>query len=112
MTCGFSHDASTGDFANDGDTDIYACNLLLVNDGQANFVIHPDLDFNLQQLYGNPMSSLMVDLNNDNFDDLVWNFDNRWNFEDNQDEGFVLLSNGTDAINSWSLLPLLLVLLE
>ena len=107
MACGFSHDASTGDFDNDGDHDIYACNLLLVNDGEANFAIHPDLGFNLQQSYGNPMSSLMVDLNNDDYDDLVfWNFDNRWNFEENQEEGFILLSNGTDTISSWALIPL------
>ena len=27
--CGFSHDASGGDFDNDGDIDIFACNILL-----------------------------------------------------------------------------------
>ena len=27
--CGFSHDASGGDFDNDGDIDIFACNILI-----------------------------------------------------------------------------------
>ncbi len=103
--CGFSHDASTGDFDNDGDYDIFACNLLLVNDGLGNFVIHEYLDFNLQQAYGNPMSSLIVDLNNDDFDDLVfWNFDNRPSSI--PEEGFVLVSNGTANINNWTLIEL------
>tara|TARA_B100002052_G_scaffold37093_1_gene29166 strand:+ start:18832 stop:20634 length:1803 start_codon:yes stop_codon:yes gene_type:complete len=103
--CGFSHDASTGDFDNDGDYDVFACNLLLVNDGFGNFVIQEDLDFTLQQAYGNPMSSLMVDLNNDNYDDLVfWNFDNRPNTM--PEEGFVLISNGTAEIGNWTLIEL------
>ena len=50
------------------------------------------------------MSSLMVDINNDEYDDLIfWNFDNRWNFENNPHEGFVVLSNGTSNINEWQL---------
>jgi|TARA_B100000482_G_scaffold172177_1_gene139462 hypothetical protein len=50
------------------------------------------------------MSSLMVDINNDEYDDLIfWNFDNRWNFENNPHEGFVVLSNGTSNINEWEL---------
>ena len=103
--CGFSHDASGGDFDNDGDIDIFACNILLVNDGSANFAFHETLGRNLQFSYGNPMSSLMVDLNNDAYDDLVfWNFDNRP--EDFSEEGFVLLSNGTADLNNWILLEL------
>ena len=103
--CGFSHDASTGDFDNDGDYDVFACNLLLVNDGLGNFVIHEDLDFNLQQAYGNPMSSLIVDLNNDDYDDLVfWNFDNRPNSI--SEEGFALVSDGSANIDDWTLIEL------
>jgi len=103
--CGFSHDASTGDFDNDGDYDIFACNLLLVNDGLGNFVIHQDLDFNLQQAYGNPMSSLIVDLNNDDYADLVfWNFDNRPNSI--SEEGFALVSDGTANVDNWTLVEL------
>ena len=103
--CGFSHDASTGDFDNDGDYDIFACNLLLVNDGLGNFEIHQDLDFNLQQAYGNPMSSLIVDLNNDNYADLVfWNFDNRPNSI--PEEGFALVSDGTANVDNWTLVEL------
>ena len=102
--CGFSHDASAGDFDNDGDIDIYACNILLVNDGLGFFTFEANLDRNLQFQYGNPMSSLMVDINNDEYDDLIfWNFDNRWNFENNPHEGHIVLSNGTSNINEWEL---------
>jgi hypothetical protein len=103
MLCGFAHDASAGDPDNDGDIDIYACNVLLVNDGIGNFSIHPYINFNWQinNQYGNPMSSLMVDLNNDDYDDLVfWNFDNR-QFWSDADEGYILLSNGSADIQSW-----------
>ena len=90
--CGFSHDASAGDFDNDGDIDIYACNILLVNDGLGFFTFEANLDRNLQFQYGNPMSSLMVDINNDEYDDLIfWNFDNRWSFENNPHEGHIVL---------------------
>ena len=103
MLCSFAHDASAGDPDNDGDIDIYACNVLLINDGLGNFSIHPYINFNWQinNQYGNPMSSLMVDLNNDDYDDLVfWNFDNR-QFWSDADEGYILLSNGTADIQSW-----------
>ena len=33
--CGFAHDASAGDFDGDGDFDIYACNILHVNNQRA-----------------------------------------------------------------------------
>ena len=105
--CGFSHDTSSGDFDNDGDIDIFACNILLVNDGIGNFAFHDYLGMNLQFSYGNPMSSLVVDLNNDDYDDLVfWNFDNRGNFENNPEEGFVYLSNGTANLENWALIAL------
>ena len=103
MLCSFAHDASAGDPDNDGDIDIYACNILLINDGIGNFSIHPYINFNWQinNQYGNPMSSLMVDLNNDDYDDLVfWNFDNR-QFWSDADEGYILLSNGSADIQSW-----------
>ena len=103
MLCGFAHDASAGDPDNDGDIDIYACNVLLINDGIGNFSIHPYINFTWQinNQYGNPMSSLIVDLNNDDFDDLVfWNFDNR-QFWSDADEGYILLSNGSADIQSW-----------
>ena len=108
MLCGFAHDASAGDPDNDGDIDIYACNVLLINDGIGNFSIHPYINFNWQinNQYGNPMSSLMVDLNNDDYDDLVfWNFDNR-QFWSDADEGYILLSNGSADIQSWKKMAL------
>ena len=105
--CGFSHDSSSGDFDNDGDIDIFACNILLVNDGLGNFSFHDYLERNHQFAYGNPMSSLVVDLNNDDFDDLVfWNFDNRWNFENLPEDGFVFLSDGTANLENWTLTEL------
>ena len=62
MLCGFAHDASAGDPDNDGDIDIYACNVLLINDGIGNFSIHPYINFTWQinNQYGNPMSSLIA----------------------------------------------------
>ena len=48
------------------------------------------------------MSSLMTDLNNDGFDDILfWNFDNRGSWSD-ADEGYILLSNNSRNINEWS----------
>ena len=103
MLCGFAHDASAGDPDNDGDIDIYACNVLLINDGIGNFSIHPYINFTWQinNQYGNPMSSLIVDLNNDDYDVLVfWNIVNR-QFWSDADEGYILLSNGSADIQSW-----------
>ena len=103
--CNFSHDASIGDFDNDNDIDIFACNILLVNDGTGNFSFEEYLGSSFQINYGNPMSSLLVDLNNDSFDDLVfWNFDNRP--ENFTEEGFAYLSNGTSDISNWILVEL------
>ena len=104
MLCSFAHDASTGDPDGDGDADIYACNVLLINDGQGNFEIHPYINFewSINNKYGNPMSSLVVDLNNDKYDDLVfWNFDNRQHWSD-ANEGYILLSNQTSNIENWN----------
>ena len=103
MLCGFAHDASAGDVDGDGDIDIYACNILMINNGEGQFNIHPYINFNWQQenKYGNPMSSLVEDLNNDGFDDLLfWNFDNRSNWTDS-DEGYILLSNDSSNIENW-----------
>jgi hypothetical protein len=103
MLCGFAHDASAGDPDGDGDIDIYACNILLVNDGNAHFTIHPFLNLSWQQSnnYTNPMSSLVVDLNNDGFDELIfWNMDNRTNWQDTN-EGYILLSNNSSEIQDW-----------
>ena len=74
MLSSFAHDASAGDPDGDSDADIYACNVLLINDGQGNFEIHPYINFewSINNKYGNPMSSLVVDLNNDKYDDLVF----------------------------------------
>ena len=105
--CGFAHEASGGDFDADGDFDIYACNILLVNDGLGQFSIHEYINIEWYQSYMSPMSSLVTDLNNDDFDDLLfWNFDNRFLFESQPEEGTILLSNGTDEISSWLKLDL------
>ena len=42
--CRFAHDASGGDPDGDGDIDLFACNMLLVNDGEGRFTIHPYLN--------------------------------------------------------------------
>jgi len=106
--CNFAHDASSGDPDSDGDIDIFACNILNINDGKGNFTIHEyiNLDWQRKNQYGNPMSSLLVDLNNDSFDDIVfWNFDNRSSWS-NKDEGYILLSNNSSNIQSWSKISL------
>lgn len=108
--CGFAHDASFGDPDGDGDLDIYACNILNINDGDGNFKIHEYINmswsFDAMNQYGNPMASLLVDLNNDSFDDIVfWNFDNREWWSD-AEEGYILLSNGTKTIQNWEQISL------
>ncbi len=106
--CNFAHDASAGDPDGDGDTDVYACNILNINDGNGNFVMHEyiNLEWQRENKYGNPMSSLMIDLNNDSFDDIIfWNFDNRSTWSD-VDEGYILLSNNSSDIKNWSRLVL------
>ena len=106
--CGFAHDASAGDPDADGDIDIFACNILNINDGNGNFTTHEfiNLDWQRQNQYGNPMSSLMTDLNNDSFDDIIfWNFDNRSSWS-SADEGYILLSDNSPNIENWSKIPL------
>ena len=106
--CNFAHDASAGDPDGDGDTDVYACNILNINDGNGNFVMHEyiNLEWQRENKYGNPMSSLMTDLNNDSFDDIIfWNFDNRSTWSD-VNEGYILLSNNSSDIKNWSRLVL------
>ena len=106
--CNFAHDASSGDPDGDGDIDIFACNILNINDGLGNFNMHDyiNLEWQRNNQYGNPMSSLMVDLNNDNYDDILfWNFDNRSNWSSAQ-EGYILLSNNSADISSWDLIIL------
>ena len=47
------------------------------------------------------MTSLLADLNNDTFDDIIfWNFDNRSSWSDS-DEGYILLSNNSSEIKNW-----------
>ena len=100
--CRFAHDASGGDPDGDGDVDLFACNMLLVNDGVGRFTIHPHLNLDWHYKYANPMSSLLADLNNDGFDDIIfWNFNNRQKFDLLPEEGFVLLSDGTKEIQNW-----------
>ncbi len=106
--CNFAHDASSGDPDGDGDIDIFACNILNINDGLGNFNMHDyiNLEWQRNNHYGNPMSSLMVDLNNDNYDDILfWNFDNRSNWSSAQ-EGYILLSNNSADISLWDLVIL------
>ena len=42
------HDASAGDIDNDGDIDIFACGIVMINDGFGYFHFHPDLNRTLQ----------------------------------------------------------------
>ena len=106
--CNFAHDASVGDPDADGDIDIFACSILNINDGEGNFTMHEyiNLDWQRENQYGNPMSSLLADLNNDSYDDILfWNFDNRSSWS-SADEGYILLSNNSSDIENWSKVPL------
>lgn len=105
--CNFAHDASGGDIDGDGDKDIYACNMLYLNNGLGKFSIHPVINYDWHINYMSPMSSLLTDLNNDGYDDILfWNFDNRYNFDLHPEEGTILLSNGTPDISEWKKLNL------
>jgi hypothetical protein len=105
--CGFAHDASSGDFDNDGDMDIFACNMILVNNGLGEFSIHPFIGIDWYYSHMSPMSSLLTDLNNDGYDDIVfWNFDNRFLFENQPEEGTILLSNNSADVANWQELEL------
>ena len=107
LACGFSHDASSGDPDGDGDMDVFTCNMLLINNGQGNFTIHSYVGLEWNHDHLNPMSSLLTDLNNDGFDDLIfWNFDNRHNFEQIPQEGSIFLSDGTSQIQNWEQIDL------
>ena len=100
--CIFAHDASTGDIDGDGDMDIFACNMLLINSGLGKFDIHSYIGYEWYINHMSPMSSLLTDLNNDGYDDILfWNFDNRFLFESQPEEGTILLSNGSSNIESW-----------
>ena len=100
--CRFAHDASAGDFDGDGDFDIYACNILHVNNGLGQFTIHPFIGYEWHTNNMSPMSSLVTDLNNDNFDDILfWNFDNRPLFDSQPEEGTILLSNNSSNVEEW-----------
>jgi hypothetical protein len=105
--CRFAHDASGGDPDSDGDIDLFACNMLLINDGIGNFSIHSYLNLDWYYEFTSPMSSLLLDLNNDGFDDILfWNFNDRRNFDRVPEEGFMLLSDGTKEIQNWEKSPL------
>ena len=56
---------------------------------KGSFTIHPYLNLDWNYEYLSPMSSLLADLNNDGFDDIIfWNFNDRWNFDQMPEEGF------------------------
>ena len=106
--CSFAHDASAGDVDGDQDVDIFACNVLLINDGAGHFHVHQYINQNWRSAnqYGNPMSSLVADLNNDGFDDLLfWSFDNRSSWS-SADEGYILLSDHAPQIENWEQISL------
>ncbi len=108
LLCSFAHDASAGDVDGDHDIDLFVCNILLVNDGSGQFDIHPHINqaWKWANQLGNPMSSLVEDLNNDGFDDLLfWSFDNRSSWS-SADEGYILLSNNTPQVEGWELISL------
>ena len=94
------HDASSGDFNNDGWDDFFIGGIPFRNDGNGNFTafsVGPNG-------YGGPMSSLMVDINRDGFDDFIWLLgdpltDVSTEFDSG---GFVLLSDGLGDPSSWS----------
>ena len=58
--CAFAHEASGGDFDADGDFDIFACNILLVNDGLGNFTIHEYINIEWHQSHMSPMSLSLI----------------------------------------------------
>jgi hypothetical protein len=81
--------------------------MILVNDGLGEFSIHPFIGIDWYYSHMSPMSSLLTDLNNDGYDDIVfWNFDNRFLFENQPEEGTILLSNNSANVANWQELEL------
>lgn len=101
--CVFNHDASGGDFDNDGDVDIFACGNLYVNDGSGSFLFSDDM-VNIREKFGSiPFTSLVQDLNNDNYDDFIFWHQYGGTPNGTSEAGFVLLSNETENIGNWEI---------
>jgi hypothetical protein len=108
----FSHNTATADIDNDGDLDIYVCNIngsgnigprLLVNNGNGNFTVSTNLPSNIVSLnYGSVyMSSRFADIDKDGDMDLILgNLGSRGVAKD-----LVLLNNGTGIFTAGSPLP-------
>ena len=107
----FSHNTSSADIDNDGDLDIYVCNIyndaqvgpyFLVNNGSGNFTKvttnFPAAIANLTNVY---MASRFADIDNDNDKDLILGaLDGSGNPKD-----LILLNNGSGVFTPGSALP-------
>jgi len=87
------HDTSVGDANGDGHPDFFISAKLFINDGNGNFTFK-----NINE--PGPMSSNIADVNGDGYGDLILHYgdpalgDSRG--------GKIVLSNGTDDIDSWT----------
>ena len=87
------HDTSVGDVNGDGHPDFFISAKLFLNDGSGNFT-YQNIDA------AGPMSSNIADVNSDGFGDLILHYGDPALGQSRGGE--IILSNGTDDIDSWT----------
>jgi len=87
------HDTSAGDVNGDGYPDFFISAKLFLNDGSGNFT-YQNIDA------AGPMSSNIADVNSDGYGDLILHYGDPALGQSRGGE--IILSNGTDDIDSWT----------
>ena len=87
------HDTSAGDVNGDGYPDFFISAKLFLNDGSGNFT-YQNIDA------AGPMSSNIADVNSDGYGDLILHYGDPTLGQSRGGE--IILSNGTDDIDSWT----------
>ena len=87
------HDTSVGDVNGDGHPDFFISAKLFLNDGSGNFT-YQNIDA------AGPMSSNIADVNSDGYGDLILHYGDPTLGQSRGGE--IILSNGTDDIDSWT----------
>lgn len=107
----FSHNTTSADIDNDGDLDIYVCNIygqgqvgpyFLINNGSGNFTkVNTNFPSNIANLTNKYMSSRFADIDNDNDKDLILGAADG----DGMAKDLILLNNGLGQFTPGQPLP-------